>query len=57
MSYHLSEFRVGNPEELKKAPNGVECVSLVQNNKMGYVVNFLPCKTAWFCLFLPVHVV
>ena len=57
VSYHFSEFRVWKPEELKTAPNGVECVLKFEAKKMGRCVNFLPYKTACFCLFLSVHVV
>ena len=66
VSYHFSEFRVWNLEELKTAPNGVECVfwssrrnngSLCElfalQNRMFLFVSFRACCVIAVAMIFP----
>ena len=44
----MSEFRVGNLEELKKAPNGVEWVFVVQSKKKGSLCELFALQNRMF---------
>ena len=48
VSYHFSEFRVWNPEELKTAPNGVECVFWSSRRKNGSLCELFALQNRMF---------